>query len=123
VAVEHAGDTWYLDPSVVLSDRDLVHVEPVARSGQLLLRLEITAEGSERMTTLTAGEIGSRVAVIVDGTVRSISVIADAVRGPRTSVPIVVSGSEAERLTRLVRARWPSQSEDDRAEGAPRATR
>ena len=45
-------------------------------------------------------------AVIVDGEVRSAPVIRDAVRGP-ANVVISASAEEAERLSELVRARWP----------------
>jgi preprotein translocase subunit SecD len=106
IAVEYDGALMYLDPEPLLSDEDLTRVEPDVRPGQLILRLEMTPSAGERIFSRTADEVGSRLAVVVDGEVRSAPVVRDAVRGPATVV-ISASAEEAARLSELVRARWP----------------
>ena len=106
IAVVYDGAVTYLDPEPLLSDEDLTRVEPVVRPGQLILRVELTPSAGERMFSRTADEVGSRLAIIVDGKVRSAPVIRDAVKGPAEMV-ISASAEEAAKLSELVRARWP----------------
>ncbi len=106
VAVEVQGETLYLEPDAVLSDRDFERVEARVRSGELILDFRLTVEGARRIEDVSTAEIGSRVAVLVDSAVRLAPVIRDRIGG-RGLIQIEAEPAELERLAGLVRARWP----------------
>jgi len=105
-AVEYDGETMYVEPVPVLSDRDLVSVEPSVQPGALMLHIRLTPEAAERIASVSSEEIGSRLAIIIDSKVRSTPVIRDRL-GHRAGMMIGASQEEATRLAAMVRARWP----------------
>lgn len=105
--VEFEGNTLYLEPEPLITDRDLERVDPYVRPGQLFLRLRLTAAAAERMLAATAAEIGTPLAIIIDSEVRSAPVIRTGIGGPGSAMTVPVSEEEADRLAALVRARWP----------------
>jgi preprotein translocase subunit SecD len=106
-AAEFDGRTLYLAPEPLLSDRDLERVDPYVRSGQLFLRLQMTARVAERMRSATAAEIGTPLAIIIDSEVRSAPAIRAEIGGPGSAITVPASEEEANRLAALIRARWP----------------
>jgi preprotein translocase subunit SecD len=105
-AVEYDGETMYVEPVPVLSDRDLASVEPSVQPGELMLHIRLTPEAAERIASVSSEEIGSRVAIIIDSKVRSAPVIRDRI-GHRADIMIGASQEAATRLAAIVRARWP----------------
>jgi preprotein translocase subunit SecD len=106
------GEVLFLEGESIVSDDDFVEVdvfeadEPLTPSA-LRLRYELTPEGARRLRTATAASIGRRIAILVDGQVTVAAVIRDAL-GWRGVAQLGFRGEEAERITRLIRDRWPS---------------
>jgi preprotein translocase subunit SecD len=100
------GERLILGPTPLVSDSDVHAIAPGIRSGQLLLSIELTEKGQQRIRRATAENIGRRMAFILDGQVKAAPVIRDTISGSPLDVSIQASQSEAERLATKVRSRW-----------------
>lgn len=100
------GERLNLGSTPVISDADIHAIAPEIRSDGLLLSIQLTEKGQQKLRRATAGNIGRRMAFILDGQVRSAPVIRDSISGDPVAVSVEVSQSEAESLATKVRSRW-----------------
>ena len=100
------GETLYLEANAVLSDQDFEGVRTTIRSDQLYLELQLTGEARERLMAVTADEIGTRLAILIESEVRSAPTIRDVIDNARSTMVIPASEEEARRLAALIDARW-----------------
>jgi preprotein translocase subunit SecD len=109
VAEEFEGATLYLSSEVIISENHIDAVRPSVREGNLLLDVTFTEVGEERMRALTAQHVGGRMALLVDGQVRSAPVIAQEIILGRRSLQVAVPATvdEADSLAERIRSRWP----------------
>jgi hypothetical protein len=108
------GETLQLEPASLITDSDLVYVEPSVGDSDLLLHLELRPEAAERMGARTRDEIGGRLAIFVDGQLREAPEIVSAVGSTRVSMGFPATEEEALRISDLIRSRWPSTSPEPR---------
>ena len=108
ISVEFESSALYLDPQPVLSDPDIVSAQPFERRDQVILSLELTDEAAARMERVTSENIGSRMALLIDGQVVTATVIqtAGAMRNVQVAVPR--PAAEAASLSARVHAKWPA---------------
>ncbi len=102
----YEGQALHLETASLITDADLVHVEPSFGDGALLLHLELRPEAAKRMRDRTEAAIGERVAIIVDGQVRWATEIMAAVGATRVSMGFPATDEEASRVADLIRSRW-----------------
>jgi hypothetical protein len=106
--VQHDGRTLHLAEAIIADD-DIVAVTPYRRAGGLVLDVELTDAGAERLRQCTATNIGSMLAVSVGGEIRSAPMIRGRVpEGTSIHVRLEVTDAEAERLTAMIRSAWPA---------------
>jgi preprotein translocase subunit SecD len=101
-----SGEQLILAATPVISDADVRTVDPVVRSGQLILSIELTEEGQQRLRQATAENIGRRMAFLLDGRVRSAVLIAKAIGETPVQTAFDASTAEADSLETLILARW-----------------
>lgn len=120
--VELEGESLYLEERRVVSDPDLEMARPIVVQDRLLIGLRLTSEGGRRLARLTAENIGRRIAVLIEGRVRSVTVIPGAVNPEPMLGAIELPEHEADRITGRIRARWPGERvrEQDAAPLHPR---
>jgi hypothetical protein len=75
----------------------------------LILDVRYRAEAGERLATVLAQHIGGKAALLIDSRVRNVVFIAGPVSASgQLTIATDVTGAEAERMTKYVRARWPA---------------
>jgi preprotein translocase subunit SecD len=74
-----------------------------------VLEMALTDAGDRRLRKVTAAHVGRRMALLVEGRVRSAPVIAQEIGSrPAFQVAIDAPAGEAEEIAGRIRARWPS---------------
>jgi len=107
-SVEYEDDMVHVGREHLFSDADLLSVEPFSPNpGDLGFQIELKPEIVDRVASSMTSATGMRLALIIDGEIRAISVIRDAIGWRLVVAPLSLSEEEATRLTELVRARWP----------------
>ena len=105
----HRDSIVYLARPALLSDADIISARPsLAGSGELLLHLRFTPEAGLRLATTLQDHIGGYLAVVVEGRLRNVVVIASPV-GSQNELNLNTSltGPDAERVRELARTKWP----------------
>ena len=107
----HGDSTIFLARRPFLSDEDLVRVTTHPRAGEpLAIRVHCRPVACERLAGLTASVIGRSLALVIDSRVRSVSPIMSSVgTGGSLLVQTGATGTDAERIIREIRSRWPQQ--------------
>jgi len=104
---EWEGADLWLEPEPVISNPDFASLSAYTRPGSLRLRIDLSDEAGERFGEVTGGNIGRRLAMLIDGRVVSAPVIRDRL-GPRAIADIPLDASvpllqeEAERLAAAI---------------------
>lgn len=107
ITVNFESSLLHLDPQPVVTDQDILSAHPSEGPNQVILALELTAEAAARMQRVTSDNIGSRMALLIDGQVISVAGIQSGVGIPNVQVAVPRSAADAARLTSRVRAKWP----------------
>lgn len=103
------GQEVYLNPQVAISDQDIIQVGAALGGESVVLDVQFSAEGTERLRSTTAQNIGSLMAILFEGRIVSIPVIRDELSMDRADMVIPVSSEEeGEEVIKKVRARWPT---------------
>jgi preprotein translocase subunit SecD len=108
IPVEFESSLLHLDPQPVVSDRDIVSARPIEHPNQVILALELTTDAAVRMERVTSENIGSRMALLIDGQVISAADIQSAVAMPNVQVAVPRPIAEGVRLSARVEAKWPA---------------
>lgn len=112
IPVEFQSSLLHIDAQPVVSDPDIVSVHPLERPDQIILSLELTADAAARMGRVTSENIGSLMALLIDGQVISTAVIQSEVALPNAQVAVPRPVAEAARLSSRVRAKWPPDQDE-----------
>lgn len=110
IPIEFESSLLHLDPQPLLSDRDIVSAQASEGPDQVILSLELTADAAARMGRITSENIGSRVALLIDGQVISAVVIQSAAAMPYLEVAVPGAVADAARLSSRIRAKWPTDA-------------
>jgi preprotein translocase subunit SecD len=109
---EVAGERAYLHSRVELSNEHLAHVERMVSDAGLVLNLWFTQAGGDRLTSLTAANIGRRLAVLINARLVSAPAIVDTLH-PTPEQPVTLAvqlpPKEADQLARSIAQAWPSK--------------
>lgn len=98
--VANGGPLLYLHPEVVVGNDDIAQVWVVDNgSPQFSVGVQLLPGGAERMRQATAGHVGRRVAILIDGTV----VMAPVVRSPIGDAAMISGQFSREEATRIAR--------------------
>ncbi len=98
----------YLRPEVVLQGLDIEKVSPdETGDDRYRLTLTLTPAGAKAMGDATEGNVGKRLAIVVDGEVIAAPVIRQVMRARRCSIAGVSGAEKAENLVRRIRASIP----------------
>lgn len=111
IPVQFESSLLHLDPRPVVSDRDIVSARPIERSDQVILSLELTSDAAARMGRVTSENIGSRMALLINGQVISVVVIQSAVAMRNVQVAVPRPAAEAARLSSRIHAKWPADQD------------
>ena len=111
IPIEFESSLLHLDPQPVMSDRDIVSARPSEGPNQVILAIELTGDAAARMGRVTSENIGSRLAVLIDGQVVSAVVIQSGHAMPDVQLAVPRAAAEAARLSSRVLGKWPA---DDR---------
>lgn len=111
-AFEFGDSVLYLAPALI-SDTSITGVRPsVAGSGELILDVHHSPAARERLAAGTQ-RIGDHLAVVIESCVVLVVPIAStAGLLGRVTINTGLTGGEAERVTALVKARWPAAHRD-----------
>jgi preprotein translocase subunit SecD len=103
------GDsTVFLSRTVLLTDSDLVAVEPIdGRTGTLFLRLSCGPAADQRLRKALGEHVGHHLAVVIEDRIASAPVIQSPIGCIGVDITTRRRGSEAARLRSLVEERWP----------------
>lgn len=107
IPVEFESSMLHLDPQPAVSDRDIVSARLSEGPNQVILALELTADAAARMGRVTSTNIGSRMALLIDGQVISAVVIRSAGAVPHVEVAVPRAAADAARLSTRVHGKWP----------------
>jgi preprotein translocase subunit SecD len=99
-----SGRPIYLDPEVVLTNRDVTETRVVARPGGFGVEVHFTDVGAAKLRSATSANLGRQLAIIVDGQVLA----APTVRSPVAQIGVMgdrFTREDAERLADGIRRR------------------
>lgn len=99
-----SGRRIYLDPEVVLTNRDITETRVVTLSGGFGIEVHFTEGGAAKLRAATEGGLGRLLAIIVDGKVLAAPII----RSPVAQIGVLggtFTRQEAERLAAGIRER------------------
>jgi len=103
------GQDLYLRPQVVISDQDIINVKAAFRGETVVLDVQLSAEGAERLRSTTAANLGHGMALMFGGEVVSVPTIRDQIGSGHYQMSIPVdSKEEGEEVMERINARWPA---------------
>ncbi|NQT88531.1 hypothetical protein HQ560_17330 [bacterium] len=97
----------YLRPDVVLRGLDVQRVALEEEGDRYRLTLTLTPAGARVLADATEGNVGKRLAIVVDGEVIAAPVIHEAMRARRCAISGIRGKENAENLARRIRASIP----------------
>ena len=95
----------YVEPTPVLTGRDILSASTVESLGDYGLMLVFTPTASARLAEVTGRFVGERLALFVDGKLRSAPLIREQITSGRAAVFGDFTRSEAEALARRLQRR------------------
>jgi preprotein translocase subunit SecD len=85
---DERGRPLYIDPSPILTEREVWHADVYASSQRALLKLDLTAAGDAALELMTRAHVGDRLAVFLDDRL----VVSPRIGEPVTAGAVYVDG-------------------------------
>jgi hypothetical protein len=96
--VSLSDESIYVAPEVALSNENIASARVMMESDEPQIGVELTPGGAKKFSALTEGNIGKRLAILVDGNVISAPIIMAHITGNRTMITGNFTENEAKRI-------------------------